>query len=226
MEKHRERNREHAKRTRLRKKAILDGMKVKLLGLQRESIRLQILTDERDTANILLAISSMDSTSSFLSNDTLLPENDDTSSVVSGGDIIGQLKLSVKEEIHHQNAHHDHLLKRIRRDSSFSLEENEVNIDEMGAEIDAWDSDHEDIDMDHTYQPLPQSTVNWKTSTVVNAQGLVRCLTDAEMCQYRKERNRMHAQNTRDRKKLFTSRMQKLITALETKNAKFVAAGI
>jgi len=36
IEKHRERNREHAKRTRLRKKALIDGMKGRLLELQKE----------------------------------------------------------------------------------------------------------------------------------------------------------------------------------------------
>lgn len=35
---------------------------------------------------------------------------------------------------------------------------------------------------------------------------------------YRKERNRMHAKLTRDRKKLFTSRMQQLISSLEREN--------
>lgn len=41
-------------------------------------------------------------------------------------------------------------------------------------------------------------------------------LGDQEM--YRKERNRMHAKLTRDRKKLFTSRMQQLISSLEREN--------
>jgi hypothetical protein len=36
VEKGRERNREHAKRTRLRKKAVLEGMKGKLMELQKE----------------------------------------------------------------------------------------------------------------------------------------------------------------------------------------------
>ena len=35
-EKNRERNREHAKRTRLRKKEMIEGMKIRLLELQRE----------------------------------------------------------------------------------------------------------------------------------------------------------------------------------------------
>ena len=38
VEKGRERNREHAKRTRLRKKAVLEGMKGKLMELQNEVI--------------------------------------------------------------------------------------------------------------------------------------------------------------------------------------------
>ena len=40
IEKHRERNREHAKKTRLRKKALIDGMKLRLLELQNEVINI------------------------------------------------------------------------------------------------------------------------------------------------------------------------------------------
>ena len=44
-EKNRERNREHAKRTRLRKKVMIEGMKIRLLELQREvSIAVGILS--------------------------------------------------------------------------------------------------------------------------------------------------------------------------------------
>ena len=238
MEKHRERNREHAKRTRLRKKVAMNGMKSKLLELQRESIHLQKMMDERNTANILLAFSSSTDTSRRPSYDdltTLVPENDDTNSIVSSGDIIEQLRSSVRQEIHSGPSPHDDFgissgsNKRIRRDSTFSTEiseENSVNMVEFQEEIDALDSDNEDGDnlaMDdhhHAYQPFPESTVNWKTGTVVNAQGNERRLSDAEMYQFRKERNRIHAKMTRDRKKLFTSRMQKLIAMLEQQNAK------
>ena len=227
MEKHRERNREHAKRTRLRKKVFLDGMKTKLLELQQEFIHLQKMMDERNTANILLAFSSTDSSRRGSVDDdlhTLLPENDDTSSIVSGGDLIEQLRTSVRQDIHDLHPDDNHVPKRIRRDSTFSSEENSVNLADMQEEIDGLDSDNEDVDHfdEHTstYQPIPESMVDWKTGTVVNAQGNERHLTDAEMYQFCKERNRMHAKMTRDRKKLFTLRMQKLITTLEQQNAK------
>ena len=42
VEKGRERNREHAKRTRLRKKAVLEGMKGKLMELQNEVWRFML----------------------------------------------------------------------------------------------------------------------------------------------------------------------------------------
>ena len=234
IEKNRERNREHAKRTRLRKKVVLDGMKSKLLELQRESAHLQKMMDERNTANILLTFSSTDSSRSASVDDinTLLPENDDTSSIVSRGNIIEQLRISVRQEFHHQNDHQDHLpqgddhvFKRSRRDSTLSLEDNSVNLADMQLEMDGLDSDNEDADNNNmednnqTYQPFPESTVNWKTGTVVNAQGMERHLTDAEMYQFRKDRNRIHAKMTRDRKKMFTSRMQKLISTLEQHNA-------
>lgn len=39
------------------------------------------------------------------------------------------------------------------------------------------------------------------------------------ICVHRKERNRMHAKLTRDRKKLFTTQLQQAISSLERKNA-------
>ena len=242
VEKNRERNREHAKRTRLRKKAVLEGMKTKLLELQRESIRLKHLVDERNTASILLAFSSTDSLSSSFSSDYGLgPQatiSDDDVAAVSpvlsaGGDIIEKLRTSVSEEIKHQNNHREHVNKRTRRDGGTTSllsslpptlppsEESSVNLEAMeDVEIDALDSDNEDAaDISNDFQPLPESTVNWKTGTVVNAQGFERRLSDGELYQFRKERNRIHAKMTRDRKKLFTSRMQKLIATLERDNA-------
>ena len=240
IEKNRERNREHAKRTRMRKKAVLDGMKVKLLELQREAMQLKNLMDERNTASILLAFSSTDSLLSASSSDYgLCPEaavaDDDVaiSPIISaGGDIIEQLRTSVREEIQHQNNHREHLNKRTRRDGGTSSlpsscassmppsEESSVNLETLeDAEIDGLDSDNEDVDISNDFQTLPESTVNWKTGTVKNAQGNERRLSDGELYQFRKDRNRIHAKMTRDRKKLFTSRMQKLIATLERDNA-------
>ena len=53
-----------------------------------------------------------------------------------------------------------------------------------------------------------QSTVNWKEGYVVDADGSRRTLTTAELEELRRERNRMHAKMTRDRKK-------NLITSIE-----------
>eukprot|EP01036_Dinobryon_divergens_P024767 gene24767-33244_t len=57
VEKNRERNREHAKRTRLRKKVMLEGMKERLLFLQNQNASLEQLIEESRTANILLGLS-------------------------------------------------------------------------------------------------------------------------------------------------------------------------
>ena len=68
------------------------------------------------------------------------------------------------------------------------------------------DDEEEDDDTSHAF---PWShNANSVDSTAANG--------DQEM--YRKERNRMHAKLTRDRKKLFTSRMQQLISSLEREN--------
>ena len=52
----RERNREHAKRLRMRQKESLDAMKERLVELQQEAKRLEEMEEELKTASILLAL--------------------------------------------------------------------------------------------------------------------------------------------------------------------------
>ena len=54
---------------------------------------------------------------------------------------------------------------------------------------------------------LAQSMAAWKNSG-----------DEHEMMLYRKERNRMHAKMTRDRKKVFASKLQQMIQGLENEN--------
>ncbi len=78
-----------------------------------------------------------------------------------------------------------------------------------GLHSDNEEEEDDEEDDDDTSHAFPWShNANSADSTASNG--------DQEM--YRKERNRMHAKLTRDRKKLFTSRMQQLISSLEREN--------
>jgi len=74
-------------------------------------------------------------------------------------------------------------------------------------------SDNEDDDEEEEEEDISNG-LSWNhNDSSIDPNGI---LGDQEM--YRKERNRMHAKLTRDRKKLFTSRMQQLISSLEREN--------
>lgn len=268
IEKSRERNREHAKRTRLRKKALIEGMKGKLLELQNEAAKLQQLFEESNTANILLCLSTKSDPShldaikrspSEISlnsvTDELLKQSDtyikSENPISVRGNIIEQLRSRVRAEAAQQllvNAarskpqnvstsksssstttpvglqipglsfdNDGHSLGSDSADIEFiSNVDNNLITDKLPMELDDVESDEgEDFE---TMQPVAEGVVNWKNGTMVLSEGSVRKLSPKEIEMYRKERNRIHAKLTRDRKKLFTSRMQQMINSLERQN--------
>jgi hypothetical protein len=71
-------------------------------------------------------------------------------------------------------------------------------------------------------QPLHlqhQTAVNWKEGYVVEPDGSRRVLSAVELEDLRRERNRMHAKMTRDRKKNLISSIENKITELEATNS-------
>lgn len=116
LERSREKNREHAKRTRLRKKEMLEGMKMRLLELQREAIRLEETFEESKTVNILAGLGSNNNNNSNDDSklDISCPQEDrsekmrieDSESLgdltsldkMKGGNIIDQLRHKVRLE--------------------------------------------------------------------------------------------------------------------------------
>lgn len=202
LEKSRERNREHAKRTRLRKKVQFETMKLKLLELQNEAAKLEELLAESNTANILLcmnaktkpgeisdldnqynASSSSSSSSSTTSSSFGSPNGGDafTKKMSSGKDLINELRVSVRAEA---------ATKRVER-SVADTEEYLLN-----------SSFNDDFD-DNAHH---LSFMNTGSSNSNNPEIM------------RKERNRMHAKMTRDRKKMLLTKMQDMIANLESNN--------
>jgi len=263
-----ERNREHAKKTRLRKKAFMDQLKSKVMVLQREAAALQQKLEERQTASILLTFSGTSSSSASSSSASISSSSSSASSSSSSfvpiaaddneysrgagsdsersvsarvtrghstaaaassasaadasgpgsgsgelsptalkGNIIEQLRTKVRREA--KQAPPALLLpppssllqKRLRSASVTS---------QSGDEGDGYDDDLEwdgQGEEDAGDDGAEQSTAPRGASA------------GEDLASYKKERNRMHAKLTRDRKKLFTCRLQQMIGALERQNA-------
>ena len=68
------------------------------------------------------------------------------------------------------------------------------------------------------------TTPQWKTGRTTGEDGKRRRLSAAEIDRQRRERNRLHAKMTRDRKKLFVSAIEQTIVKLEEEN-KFMSDG-
>mmetsp|Transcript_8352 Transcript_8352/g.19732 ORF Transcript_8352/g.19732 Transcript_8352/m.19732 type:complete len:330 (+) Transcript_8352:133-1122(+) len=179
----RERNREHARRTRMRKKAHLQGLQQRVGELKHEADRLDVALGEVTTANILVDIShkrrkpDQDSTSILEIYDQDVDSSPATSDEDSGS-ISGSSRASKK-----------------MRSASAS---DERLSDEMQIE----GGPH----------------VNWKDGYTLDAEGRRQPLSSTELEKLRRERNRMHAKMTRDRKKRLIADLEQTISELETKN--------
>uniref|UniRef100_A0A7S2REX0 BZIP domain-containing protein n=1 Tax=Rhizochromulina marina TaxID=1034831 RepID=A0A7S2REX0_9STRA len=160
LQRSRERNRMHAKKTRQRKKMQIEALQARIDELKTEFLGLRQIVDERYTAYILLVMSGAaenGSGASFLS------------SSAEGPSTLGS------------------------KFTSASL-----------AQIIGRDPDAED-----DKEEAPQKRTRRRGK-----------YTPAEREHIRRERNRMHAKRTRDRKKLFLEESERKIAVMEEENAK------
>lgn len=184
LAKSRDRNREHARRTRLRKKAQLQSLQNRVKELENESRLLRQTLEECSIASILLGLSGNNK------------DNDD--------DLLGI----------------NSCLTRTNKDRKFFT---------MNGKRKRFVSDEGDIGP----QPMKlvikgQTTlvgggggkahINWKTGVYLDEHGDQQQLSPDELDTLRRERNRMHAKMTRDRKKLYISSVEKTIAELEDEN--------
>lgn len=182
MARSRERNREHARKTRLRKKAQLEALQSKVKGLQAESKVLKQSLEECSIASILVGLSS---------------------------------------------GSHDATIQSLVKIASATEEKEVLKI--VGGKRKRFASPTESIE--RTAQPLKISIdgktaligggrthINWKTGVYSDDNGSQKQLSQEQLESLRRERNRMHAKMTRDRKKSFIATIEKTIEDLETNN--------
>lgn len=180
MARSRERNREHARRTRLRKKAQLEALQSKVKGLQAESNVLKQSLEECSIASILVGLASGE-------NNRMIEE---LVNEVSGADEQDVVRLAGGKR------------KRFFSDVSDKIPQAlTIKIDGRMATIGGG-----------------RTHINWKSGVYSDENGNQIQLSRKDLESLRRERNRMHAKMTRDRKKNFISSIEKTIEKLESRN--------
>lgn len=193
----RERNREHARRTRLRKKAQLEALQSKVKGLKAESEVLKQSLEECSLASILVGLShnakmSIDTVTKSLinvasSSDSCTKDVDEIVQLVGG-----KRKRFVTPEMEDKSASNQPLKLKINGKITW-----------IGG---------------------VRTHINWKTGVYSDENGSQKQLTQQQLESLRRERNRMHAKMTRDRKKNFIATIEKTIDELESNNARMKEA--
>lgn len=189
----RERNREHARRTRLRKKAQLQNLQARMEELERESRALKQSLEECNIASILLGLSKSPSTSS----EATLREK----SLYECSAIISSKPISVGSSTR----------GRRKKFISSTLKNDDEKSPQFKFEIRGQST---------IIGGTGKTHINWKTGVYCDKNGDQKQLTNEELETLRRERNRMHAKMTRDRKKNFISGLSCAIKKLEHENNK------
>lgn len=174
----RERNREHARRTRIRKKARLQALQGRVNELKQESQLLDECLEDCQTADILRSLSTNQAPPSRIQPPDTLCKSESTRAF--------QKDLGLRAQDTEKNGIRPPLVQ-----SSPLLQLNNINKCQV---------------------------VHWKDAYAIDADGKRHVLSDEEMETLRRERNRMHAKMTRDRRKLLVARLEQTVVDLEMSN--------
>mmetsp|Transcript_9300 Transcript_9300/g.27846 ORF Transcript_9300/g.27846 Transcript_9300/m.27846 type:complete len:255 (-) Transcript_9300:73-837(-) len=189
----RERNREHARRTRQRKKAQLQTLQARVAELQEEGARLEEALKDCSTANILLG----------LSNPALAACVQ--TCFKSRADAALTEAMATTEESDEPPS------PTAERPGSPAAEEH--------AE-DPTDDGEEPASASASGLVGARPTIHWKNGYTLDANGGRKNLSPAELDKMRRERNRLHAKMTRDRKKVYIETLSRAVSDLEEENRK------
>jgi len=204
MARSRERNREHARRTRRRKKAQLEALQSKVQCLQTENKTLKQSLEECRIASILVGFSVSDGDDRDATIQSLLQEANE----IEGKDIFkrligGKRTRFVSDASDIANAG---ITTSVVSGNSVSVPL-KIEINGQTAVIGGDGKSH----------------LNWKTGVYTDENGVRSLLTNQQLESLRRERNRMHAKMTRDRKKSFIAAIEKTIEELESSNRRMNA---
>jgi len=237
LQRSRERNRMHARKTRQRKKLQMQTLQLRANELKLEQQRLKQIINDRKTANILLDICSPPPGPPGPSNS----QDNSSNSVSKSG--APPMSLQIPPDIKF-DADVEKILrrpnadipdgKRIMKETAALVPSHKAKtIRSMSMGEDVGDDFEAEADIDH--QLSGPSTPSETAALTLNGKfpddGIDYALlsrdrnkcTPAELDQIRRERNRMHAKRTRDRKKIFVEEMDNVIKVLDAENLKLRA---
>jgi len=196
----------HARKTRQRKKLQIRMLRNKVEELEEEQRRLRQALNDRKTANILLAMSA----SPYGCNTQLIDIealNDDDISLNATASTTTAYGDSNSIEFGSEN----------RSDDEGDLSDSSHDSDE-GNDVD-------ENDRLHCRKDLSDRTVISKSELQTEADLALKLLgKEKDMCSaqelelIRRERNRMHAKKTRDKKKMYVTETEVTISRLELEN--------
>jgi len=186
----RERNKEHARKTRVRKKEQLQGLKTRVNELEEEGRRLKQSIQECSVASILLGLSAGPAAGS------------------GAGEKEGTLSSAPSSPRSNFGA----CLAGDKRKRFLSLDGEDPTPPPMELNIKG------QIALVGGPCNEGKTQINWKTGVYFDEKGKRQQLTKIELESLRRERNRMHAKMTRDRKKCFIASLKRVISRLEDEN--------
>jgi hypothetical protein len=191
----RERNRMHARKTRQRKKEHMQKLQNRADELKQEQILLKQSINEKNTANILVG---------------LFQTGEDGASIDGSDDNIGAaVPIDPEVEI---------LLKRSTEDIPDASKIPELPALILPGQHTKKKSSSSDIALGSDEDATPDGDQEDGIDYALLGKDRGSC-TPAELDQIRRERNRMHAKRTRDRKRIFMEEMETMIKQLEDENA-------
>lgn len=189
LQRSRERNRMHARKTRQRKKEHINILQERAEELKNDQIRLKLSINEKNTANILLGM--------FTTSDDKESCGEGTGAVDSK---VEELLTRPVEEIPDAS--------KIPELPALILPGQHSGKKGSAPAPDAADKSFDAPDAD-----FPNDGIDYDLLGKDRAQ-----CTPAELDKIRRERNRMHAKRTRDRKRIFMEEMEDMIKLLVTEN--------
>lgn len=230
-QKSRERNRMHARKTRQRKKIQMRMLRSKVEELEKEQRRLKQALDDRKTANVLLAMSASPAGCNTQLIDVEVLNDDDntlnaTTSTTAYGDSNSMDSRSMELGSENRSEEDEDDGELTDSSSRHSSSRHSEDPQKGGASSSALEDDSMHSKEDSKL-PSTSSLAEQKELLQSESDLALKLLnknkdfcTPQELEFLRRERNRLHAQRTRDRKKVYMEETEVSIAKLEEENRK------
>ncbi|GMI43976.1 hypothetical protein TrCOL_g5071 [Triparma columacea] len=211
LQRSRERNRMHARKTRQRKKLQMQTLQVRAEELKLEQLRLKQIINDRKMANILLEITSTSSS----------PTTAAKTPAPCTPPAAPQLPATFDPDIEQiLRRHNDDIPdgKKIMKETTAMVPSHKAKLIRsmsIGSASESGTSPAQNLTMNGKF---PDDGIDY----ALLSKDRNKC-TPHELDKIRKERNRMHAKRTRDRKKIFIQEMLNVIQLLDAENLKLRA---